>query len=244
MVESKFKPGVGGESKKTKIYTLCDANGEVRYIGKTVATLRNRLSGHLFEARHGWSGYRSNWIRTMLAVGEVPAICLLEEVDGNGYECEVAWIKKYRQKGAGLTNMTDGGEGTVGRIVSEETRAKLRAIRKLQPSPMKGKHHTLEARKHYSDACKKHPNNFKGKHHSEDTKAKLRIARALQPSPMKGKHLSLETRKRIGDTLKIWYSVHVGTFLGKHHTPEARLKMRIAKLKLAEENQQSCMVAG
>jgi hypothetical protein len=49
MADPKFKPGVGADQRKTKIYTLCDENGEVRYVGKTVQSLADRLSGHLFE---------------------------------------------------------------------------------------------------------------------------------------------------------------------------------------------------
>jgi hypothetical protein len=98
-----FSPGVGCDvgvdikERKTKIYALCDENGEVRYIGKTSQSLANRMSGHLFDARHGDKVYRSKWIHSMWVKGFVPPMCLIEEVCGDGYDCEVAWIKYYRE---------------------------------------------------------------------------------------------------------------------------------------------------
>jgi hypothetical protein len=46
-----------------------------------------------------------------------------------------------------------------------------------------------------------------------------------------------------GICLKVWYADRPGTFLGKHHTPETKLKMHIAKQRLAEEKRQAYVVA-
>ena len=38
---------------KAKIYALQDESGKIRYIGKTLRPLKERLYGHLRDVRHG-----------------------------------------------------------------------------------------------------------------------------------------------------------------------------------------------
>lgn len=64
---------------------------------------------------------------------------------------EKALIAYYKRKNISY-NLADGGEGSD--AVSDETKAKLHKIKSANP-PMKGKHHTLEARKKISEAGKK-----------------------------------------------------------------------------------------
>ena len=45
------------------------------------------------------------------------------------FDLEMLTIKQYKEQGIPLTNMTDGGEGLSGIVVSEETRKKLSLIR-------------------------------------------------------------------------------------------------------------------
>jgi hypothetical protein len=49
------------------------------------------------------------------------------------YVLEQRWIKVYREKGASLTNHTDGGEGTAGLKMSDETRKKMSEAHKNSP---------------------------------------------------------------------------------------------------------------
>lgn len=115
---------------KTKIYALAESDGKIRYIGKTSRSLSQRFSGHLHEARKGTKGYKNNWIRSLLKQGLIPSVIKIGEVDGDGCQEEIAWIKYFRDEGILLVNQTDGGEGTSGHKVSLEFRKKISEINK------------------------------------------------------------------------------------------------------------------
>ena len=100
---------------------------------------------------------------------------------------------KYKNPEYGY-NMTDGGDGSVGRIVSEETRQKMRdkAI---------GRVFSLETRTKLSEQRKGENGSFFGKHHSKNIRdiiSKKARSRFLDPTnhPMYGKHHSVESNKK------------------------------------------------
>jgi hypothetical protein len=115
---------------KTKIYVLCEPDGRIRYIGKTIHSLSTRLSGHFREARQNFGRYKCNWIRSLLSKGYLPIIQLIGEVEGNGCREEIAWIKYFKDEGINLVNGTDGGDGMLN--PSPETRAKMIKARSLR----------------------------------------------------------------------------------------------------------------
>jgi hypothetical protein len=82
----------------------------------------------------------------------------------------------------------------VGRSISQQTRAKLSAAIRGRPSPMKGKHHSVESKARIGYA------NF-GRTHTEETKTKLSEQRKGEKSPMYGKHLTEETKRKISESL-------------------------------------------
>ncbi len=103
------------------VYVLRDPNSlEIRYIGVTNKRLGVRLSQHMWAARNGAQSHVARWINTL---NIRPLIEALEE--GCRRKREVFWIKHYRLLGARLTNLTDGGEGTVGLQLTEEHRKKI-----------------------------------------------------------------------------------------------------------------------
>lgn len=109
---------------KTKIYTLCDETGLVRYVGRTCRRLSSRLCSHLWDARNGAKNHRCNWIRSILSRGYLPSIKQIAEVEGDGYAEESEWICYFRKRGVKLVNSTDGGPGHRGFVPSEEHRRK------------------------------------------------------------------------------------------------------------------------
>lgn len=113
----------------THLYVLEDPRtGQVRYVGKTKRNPRQRLRGHIVDAKR--YDYRSGrWITSLLDQGLEPVIRVLETVEEGWQARERFWIKNYREAGAELTNHTDGGEGTDGFQHTTETRRAMSAER-------------------------------------------------------------------------------------------------------------------
>ncbi len=112
-----------------KIYFLIDPRtGGIRYVGKTTKKLNYRLmNGHMQDPSRT---HKTNWIRSLKKEGLLPEIRLVKICE-NEDRCNYAekfYIKLLGRadKGVGaLVNATDGGEGTTGRVLSEETRIKI-----------------------------------------------------------------------------------------------------------------------
>lgn len=227
-------------NKKTKIYLLADENGVIRYVGKTTSKLKKRLNGHLTKARHDLSNnHRVCWIKSLFKKGSLPNIILAGEVDGDGCREEIAWIKYFRDEGIDLINATDGGEGCLGYVASNDTRQKMRLAnigRKDTPETRAkkglsskgnkralGYRHTPEAIQKIGQASK--GNKYcKGYHHSMAFRHKMSVAgignkysQGIRPSP--------ETRKKLSAVL-----IGNKRALGKHHTLEARKKKSLVMI--------------
>ena len=117
--------------KVTYIYGLVDPRtNELRYVGKTVLTPKRRLESHIRFASNGKS-YSSKWINSLSKDGLLPECFVIEEIEplGDWTEAEQFWIAYYRFIGCRLCNLTDGGEGHSGLIVSQETKEKIKARR-------------------------------------------------------------------------------------------------------------------
>jgi len=140
------------------------------------------------------------------------------------WEEAVSWEKYliglYGRKDVGtgvLINLTDGGEGALGMVMSEEARQKMSKVhkgkiiseeqRKIMSKqsagsnnpmygrtgdshPMFGKTHTEEARKKISER-------FKGVKKTDEHRAKLSISKSGPNHPMYGKELKKETKEKL-----------------------------------------------
>jgi len=97
--------------KKVKIYALIDGrDNTIRYIGKTIQSLNNRLSSHCSLNDNDLT-HRANWIRELKTLNLKPIIKLIEEVGENIWEDrEIYWIDYY-SKLYKLTNTDKGGRG-------------------------------------------------------------------------------------------------------------------------------------
>lgn len=108
------------------IYVLKDS-GDVRYVGWTHCA-KARMKAHIYRAKNPEKyspSHKDRWIGKMLAEGRRPEMEIIESGSGNWAEREVFWIAHFRSIGCRLTNTTDGGEGMVGWVPSQETRRKI-----------------------------------------------------------------------------------------------------------------------
>lgn len=181
-------------SKKIKcsgIYMLIDpTTNETRYIGQS-----KDISRRYYQHLHNNSGnctYLKNWMATLSSDPklEILEICDLSTINAR----EKYWIKVYKDNGARLTNLTDGGDGMSGYIRSEEskqrisnslmghevlpeTREKLRlaAIEQHKTNPHI---YTLEQKKALSEARK-------GMKFSEEHRKNIGLARKGRKVPNK-----------------------------------------------------------
>jgi hypothetical protein len=112
------------------IYGLADPNtGELRYVGKTVMPLTQRLGFHCNRAELSRKNdtHKNNWVKKLLREGKRPEIFVVEEHEEEGlYDAEQFWISYFRSIGCYLTNATDGGPGAKGYKHSDETKLKMR----------------------------------------------------------------------------------------------------------------------
>jgi len=126
-------------------------------------------------------------------------------------ERELILIHGRKDLGTGtLCNLTDGGDGVVGYIHSDETRRNMSELRI-------GKTHSDETRRNMSELYtgEKHPffgkthsdetrrkigEALKGKKHSEETKRKISESKTGEKNPMFGKKFSDETKRKISES--------------------------------------------
>lgn len=118
-------------------------------------------------------------------------------------DLEKALISWYGRKNLGLgplVNLTDGGDGTLNHVVSDETRKKrslsLKGRKRTEETKnkMRGKK-SEEHRKNISESRKGKPSNTKGKKQSDEHIEKRATAK-------RGKKLSEEHRKKLSDAHK------------------------------------------
>lgn len=118
--------------KQHCIYALLDENQQVFYIGKTCRP-KTRLNRHLGEVRKGNHLYVYNKLRQVLdrKGGDKVGIFHILEDNINENEIdnrEMFYIKKFRDAGVKLTNLTNGGEGGKGFTADIHKRAALKRV--------------------------------------------------------------------------------------------------------------------
>jgi hypothetical protein len=132
------------------IYTLNHPlTEEVRYVG--VTHRKARLNEHLSKARNGRTRVAA-WVRSLLRSGSRPQMHIVEIGQGEGWpQRERYWIALFSKQGAKLTNLTSGGEGAVGRMVTARQRASATAVCRSR----RGQKMSVEARQNMSESHKK-----------------------------------------------------------------------------------------
>lgn len=156
-------------------YIWRDAAGVPFYVGKG----RGKRAKNVTQ--------RSKEFKEMHAKGG----CTVEIVDwfihesqAHAYEVELIYRYGRRDMGGPLINLTDGGEGTSGRKLNSESRAKISAAAKVRGIPdatrarlvevMTGKNHTDEHKSKISDS-------LKGRGRPPKTRDKISLSHRMMP---------------------------------------------------------------
>ena len=112
------------------------------------------------------------------------------------FALERRYIRWYGRKDNGtgiLRNMTDGGEGASGAILSEDHKNKIAAANRKRKQ-------SEETRKKISEARKTQSSPFQGKTHSIDSKIKIGNSSSQR---MRGKEKSEEHKRKISEAMRI-----------------------------------------
>lgn len=143
--------------KTAKIYTLSDPKTlEIRYVGKTEKTLKERLNYHIWDIKRTKNKHKINWLNSLIKKNLKPEIRLIEEVPFNEWKFwEKYWISQFKIWGFNLLNYHEGGEG-----YSSEDVKKLWKNKKY--------------REFHTNRVKGNKNPFFGKKHNDETKQVLR----------------------------------------------------------------------
>ena len=168
---------------KMLIYKHTSKTSGKSYIGKTMFTAEERFRGHIKSVTAGSTTHFHKAIRKYGKEDFVTDILVDGITDHKVLTImEQYYIYKYNTFRKGY-NQTIGGEGVIGLKLSDETKAKLSALKS-------GKN-----------------NYFYGKRRP-DHAAKMRVRMTGENNPMYGKVVSEETRQRIRDGLKNCNMVH------------------------------------
>ena len=171
-----------------------------------------RYRKHFLEAKKNNimnNAFKFNVLSKLLRMNLEPIIFkICENISENeAKDLEIFLINKIgrKEKGGILTNLTDGGEGTSGFIMSKEQKELIR-------KSCLGRKHTEEHKQFMSELMKnrklsketreKISKAKKGKKHSEETKQKWSDMRKGKNHPNYGKKLSEETKRKIGNSNK------------------------------------------
>lgn len=163
------------KTEKIKIYVLKDPrNGKIRYVGKTVQSLKSRLYHHL-KAKN--KSHKNSWIKSLTNNNLEPIIQLVDEIDycEDWKWLECYWIAQFKSWGFNLTNMTDGGDGNNNQVFSKEAILKrANAIRgKKRPKEVRDKISKSKMGNKLPESVKKKiSKTLTGKKQSEKTKRK------------------------------------------------------------------------
>jgi group I intron endonuclease len=153
------------------IYALIDPRDNlIKYIGRC-KNLKHRMMCHLTPTELNNGTKKSNWIKELLENDLKPIMIEIDHVPKKEQKNkETEWIKFYDKKN--LTNLSDG-PGTLGCIVSEESKRKNSEWHKGRPAWNKGIPFSEETRKNMSDAHKGKPGTMTGKHLTEEQRQKI-----------------------------------------------------------------------
>ena len=158
---------------KHYVYRLKTSDGEIIYIGKGSGTRMFKLvqiaNGNSLAKKRNSKLY--NKISSVIRIGGYvfPEVIFESENESDCLNMEIKLIREIGKQN--LCNLTDGGEGTSGYLLSEETKRKISVARTGVKRMFSAQH-----RFHISQALKGHSCPWKGKTLSEETKRKMSVS--------------------------------------------------------------------
>ena len=183
-------PDTCGPKYYGKGYDATPWGGEDRkFHHLTLAQLPN-----LDAQKYRYNPHLINWIRVLLREGKTPRIIIVQDdlSEKEALELEHSMITKtgrWDQKKGPLYNLTDGGEGASGLIVTAEMRelisAKVKAARALESPEAKAERYRKISEEHKQfyaslegqarlEARRGIPSGMLGKQHTDDAKSRIR----------------------------------------------------------------------
>lgn len=100
-------------------------------------------------------GHRNIWFMRYINKHKChPQVIISNLSQKQAFEKQIQTIRKYKQSGYTLCNLTQGGEGSPHPVITEEYRAKYRQMLKGQNNPNYGNKWTDQQRKHLSELKK------------------------------------------------------------------------------------------
>jgi group I intron endonuclease len=137
------------------IYKITNQINGKLYVGQTVKNVSDRWKDHLYIAKGGKEKYPTafsaihaaivKYDETNFSIQQIDTANNTQELDDK----EIYWIRELKVTNT-LYNLTDGGRGSSGHIVSEETKAKISIANTGENNPFYGKQHSPETRQKYS----------------------------------------------------------------------------------------------
>jgi len=220
--------------KKGKfLYENLEFEFEPFYVGKGKCGRHKR---HLLNVKYGnfKNSPKNQKINKLIKMGLEPLVIIIESdlCEEASFENEKYLINLIGRKDLNngtLLNLTDGGEGPSGRVMTE--------IEKVNQSKrLKGVCYKERYGKNRSDEIKEKISknqpyrkgvfgSFYGEHHSEETKQKLRLHNL-------GKKYSKKTLKKMSESHKGM----VSGMKGKHHTEDSKEKNRLSHIGIKNKN--------
>lgn len=179
------------------VYCHTSPSGK-RYVGFSSQGIDARWRDHVKVARAAPKGKTHalhHAIRKYGADAFTHEVLERTTTEAGAQHAEQLWIAQLGTFGAGGYNLTIGGEGSAGRVVSSEVRAKLSAS-------VRGFTHTPEAREKISAAQRGRPSGMRGRKHTEESREKIAAFNRGRPATagMTGRKHSAETLAKMSAT--------------------------------------------
>lgn len=200
--------------EKVYIYVFLDETGTPVYVGKA-NDFKTRYDGHMRDIRR-YDTYFYRWLKKQIAFQkpfytDILEVCNLK----NWQKREKYWIKKFKDIGFPLTNMTDGGDGNNNQVFSRESIEKRNQKLRGVPRPQ-------EVRDKISKSNT-------GKKLSEETKEKLRkhnLGKKREFKHYAHRCFTILQKSLDGTLIKEWKSISAAARVLGYHKGTIALKCK------------------